>query len=242
MAPSLQSLEAKLDMVLRKMDEFSALQAKVIQLETSVSKLESSVDSLNQEVLTLKEKENTREQAERGNTTRLFGLSMGQDEGTGPDFGPALAKRVYDSIIKPVLASAKLNKHLETLPSLPNAIREVYRIKPSNKLPTGNQSPPPPVIIKFASSAVKSAFFRNKRASLPTPSADEKAAGTKHYSVVEDLTVVTYKLLREMNDCAEVDKVWSVEGRLRFTLVGDSNKIVKKVSSVFKPVTEIIRG
>ena len=139
---------------------------------------ESSVDSLNQEVLTLKEKENTREQAERGNTTRLFGLSMGQDEGTGPDFGPALAKRVYDSIIKPVLASAKLNKHLETLPTLPNAIREVYRIKPSNKLPTGNQSPPPPVIIKFASSAVKSAFFRNKRASLPTPSADEKAGSS----------------------------------------------------------------
>ena len=60
--------------------------------------------------------------------------------------------------------------------------------------------------------------------------------------MVEDLTVVTYKLLREMNDCAEVDKVWSVEGRLRFTLVGDSNKIVKKVSSVFKPVSEIIRG
>ena len=64
-------------MVLRKMDEFSALQAKVIQLETSVSKLGSLVDSLNQEVLTLKEKENTREQAKRGNTARLFGLSMG---------------------------------------------------------------------------------------------------------------------------------------------------------------------
>ena len=49
-------------MVLRKMDEFSALQAKVIQLETSVSKLESSVDSLNQEVLTLSNKLRATEQ------------------------------------------------------------------------------------------------------------------------------------------------------------------------------------
>ena len=68
------------------------------------------------------------------------------------------------------------------------------------------------------------------RPALP-PSPLEGAAGIKRFTAVEDLTVVCYKKLREMNDCVDIDKVWSVEGKLRYTLTGDST--VRKVKSVF---------
>ena len=94
--------------------------------------------------------------------------------------------------------------------------------------------PPPapsPIIVKFVSLAIRLAFLRNKRASLPAPSAAEIQAGVKRYSVVEDLTSTTYKKMRELADSLEVDKVWSIDGRLRYTVPGD--KTIYKVKSVF---------
>ena len=80
MAPTLQSLEAKLDMLLKKMDDFSALQAKVVRLETIVNDLSENVTSLNKEVLSLKEQANVREQQSRGNSIRSFGLAVNEEE------------------------------------------------------------------------------------------------------------------------------------------------------------------
>ena len=48
MAPTLQSLEAKMDRILTKLDELTALQNKVIQLEATVDSLSPAVVVLNQ--------------------------------------------------------------------------------------------------------------------------------------------------------------------------------------------------
>ena len=87
MAPSLESLESKMDTLLRKFEEFSALQDKVIKLESTVVKMETcivdlstTVASLNKEVLQLKEKDNNRDQLSRSNAVRLFGLSVSEEE------------------------------------------------------------------------------------------------------------------------------------------------------------------
>ena len=60
-----------MDRILTKLDELTALQNKVIQLEATVDSLSSAVVVLNQEVAYLKEKENHRDQQERGNSARL---------------------------------------------------------------------------------------------------------------------------------------------------------------------------
>ena len=245
MAPSLESMEAKLDMLLANVAEIKVLQTKVNKLEATVEVLSSTVAALSKEVTILKEKENNRDQLSRSNAVRLFGLSVSEEEDGGSDAAKSLTKRVYDTIIKPVLAAAKFNKQLETLPSLPNAFSEVYRVKVGAKpkpivgMATG-PPPPPPIIIKFATPAVRMAFLRNKKASLPSPTVYESANGTKRYTVVEDLTAVTYKKMREMSDSPEVDKVWSIDGKLRFTVPGD--KSVYKVKSVFQSLSEIVSG
>ena len=257
MAPSLESLEAKMDTLLRKFEEFSALQDKVIKLESTVVKMETcivdlstTVASLNKEVLQLKEKDNNRDQLSRSNAVRLFGLSVSEEEDGSGDSARSLTKRIYDTIVKPVLVAAKANKQLESVPSLANTITEAYRVKSgasaSAKTPIAGQPPPPPpppppIIIKFSSPTVRMAFLRNKRASLPIPPAQEStASGIKWYTVVEDLTAITYKKMREMADCSDVEKVWSIDGKLRYTIPGD--KTVRKVKSVFHSLADIIKS
>ena len=245
MAPSLESLEAKMDTLLRKMEELTVLQIKVVELEDNVrvlnnqvSDLNFTVAKLNHEVLLLKEKDNSRDQQSRGSAVRLFGLATGEEEDTA-DPAKALIKRVYDCIVKPVLSAAKSNKQLDSVPSLANTIADAYRVGKAKQAIVGQPPPLPlPIIVKFVSPAIRLAFLRNKKASLPSPSAAEIQAGVKRYSVVEDLTPTTYKKMREMANSLEVDKVWSINGRLRYTVPGD--KTIYKVKSVFASVSEII--
>ena len=245
MAPSLESLEVKIDTILRKMEELTALQIKVVELEddvrvlnNKVSDLNSTVAKLNNEMTLLKEKDNDRDQQSRGNAVRLFGLAAGEEE-DATDPARALIKRVYDCIIKQVLTAAKANKQLDSVPSLANTIADAYRVGKAKQAIVGQPPPLPlPIIVKFVSPAIRLAFLRNKKASLPSPSAAEIQAGVKRYSVVEDLTPTTYKKMREMANSLEVDKVWSINGRLRYTVPGD--KTIYKVKSVFASVSEII--
>ena len=243
-APTLQSLEAKLDMLLKKMDDFSALQAKVVRLETIVNDLSENVTSLNKEVLSLKEQANVREQQARGNSIRIFGLAVSEEEAEDTS-GKVLSKRVYDFLIKPVLAAAKASKQIAVLPQQFNAISDVYRVrvgKVKAAIPGLPQDPPAPapIIVKFSSLHIRLAFLRNKRASLPAVSETDKFFGVKYYSATEDLTGPTYKKMREMMDSSLVEKVWAYDGRLRFTVPGD--KLVKRVKSVFSSVEDIIRS
>ena len=174
-SPFMVRLEAKMDMMLRRMDEFTAMQEKMVMLETTVGALNETVATLYREVAELKDKSNARDQQARGLSLRLYGLDLGEEEDNSAESGRALLKRVYDHIVKPVLASAKANKQLEALPNLGNAVTEAYRIRGgATKQPSIPGQPvkpqlPPPLIIKFASAHVRMTFLKNKKASLPPP-------------------------------------------------------------------------
>ena len=241
--PTLESLDAKLNTLLKKMDEFSAVRVEVEEMRVAVSTLMETVASQGREIMSLKEQANSRDQQLRSSSVRLYGFGHAAEDATDPR---ALSKRVYDSVVKPVLAVAKANKMIDVLPQLANAITEVYRVRvfTTQELIPGLPPPPPPppapVIIKFANPAIRLAFLRCKKEHTPAPLDSDKAAGTKKYTASEDLTGPTYKMFKAMVDSPLVDKVWTVDGRLRFTVPGD--KSVKKVKSVFVSVADNIRG
>ena len=239
--PSLESLEAKLDKLLKKVDEISAVKAEMEEMRVADGTLMETVASQGREIMTLKEQANSRDQQLRSSSVRLYGFGHAAEDATDPR---ALSKRVYDSVVKPVLAAAKANKMIDVLPQLANAITEVYRVRvfTTQELIPGLPPPPPPapVIIKFANPAIRLAFLRCKKEHTPAPLDSDKAAGTKKYTASEDLTGPTYKMFKAMVDSPLVDKVWTVDGRLRFTVPGD--KSVKKVKSVFVSVADNIRG
>ena len=238
--PSLESLEAKLDKLLKKVDEISAVKAEMEEMRVAVGTLMETVASQGREIMTLKEQANSRDQQLRSSIVRLYGFGHAAEDTGDPK---ALSKRVYDCVVKPVLAAAKANKLIDVLPQLSNTITEVYRVRVfSTQEPIPGQPPPlpAPIIIKFANQATRLAFLRSKKEHMPAPLDSDKAAGITKYSASEDLTGPTHKMFKQMVESSLVDKVWSVDGRLRFTVPGD--KSIKRVKSVFTSVADNIRG
>ncbi len=109
--PSDATMEEKIDLILhvlagvaKKQEIIIKLEEKVISLETKTAAQEAVIDSLKKEVQHLKESSNDRDQADRGNTLRLFGLPFSRDERDGNKTTAAVA---YDRILKPILSAAK---------------------------------------------------------------------------------------------------------------------------------------
>jgi hypothetical protein len=116
-------------------------------------------------------------------------------------------------------------------------VTECYRVGKPGSPESGS---PPPIIIKFANPHHRLAILRAKKENnTSSPTDAERTAGFKRFVLVEDLTPVNHKTLKDLNSDERVEKVWSVDGRIRFVLSGD-DKSVKRVKSVFDSVESII--
>ena len=58
--------------------------------------------------------------------------------------------------------------------------------------------------------------------------------------IIEDLTPATLNKMKELREDHRVDKVWSTEGLIRYTLASDKEK-VRKFPGAFTPVNEVIK-
>ena len=237
------SSDQKLDMLLAAVGALLEGQAKIEKLTSTVGTLEAKVASqevtiinMQKEMKKMKEQLNDSDQQSRGQYIRLFNFPLAEDDNSA-DLGRALASRVYDRVLKPIIVAAKAKNEIATVPQCTNVIEDIYRVgKPTTR---DGVLRPPPIIIKLCSKQLRLAILKNKKASIPSPTTQERAAGIKRFVLVEDLTPPTYKKLTELLGDDRVEKAWSVEGRLRFVLMGN-DKGVKKVKSVFDSVDQIV--
>jgi len=188
---------------------------------------------MQKQMRSLQDTVNFREQNSRSLTIRLIGLASSEDEVNAPDPDKYLAKKVYESIIQPLLAGAKTLNLIKTIPSLANSLTKVTRMGRFNP----KSSPSSPIIINLTDPAIKTAIFRAIKQYLPQPSAAEKTAGTKWYLLAEDLTAPNFNKLRELREHKNVDRAWTVEGCLRYTLTDDKDKLVYKLPSAFSDLS-----
>ena len=214
----------KLDFLVTAVVSLQQGQAKIENLVTRVQSLEvtvaaqsKTIASLQQEVKFLKERDNGREQQTRCNVLRLFNFP-------GSDSETNLAGKVYDKLLKPILAAAKSKGEISTLPQLPNTIEEAFR---AGRFAAGANKPPPPVIIRFASPAIRLAVLKHKRNNTPPPQ-----EGAKRMILVEDLTPASHRKLKELQEDERVAKVWTMSGTLWVVKNGDDK--AKPVKSVFE--------
>jgi hypothetical protein len=201
--------------------------------QARVSTLEKKVSVLERENKMLKENSNDRDQASRSRSIRLFGVPQSDEETKSADGGKAFYSKMYDKILKPCLNSAKTNGDLQSVPHFATAVESIYR---SGK--SAIASRPAPLVITFSNESYRMAVMRNKKLSLPSPTPQEKEAGIRRYMAVEDLTSANFNMLKQLKSREEVDKVWSIEGKLRFKLRGHDT--VHKVKSVFDTLESII--
>ena len=202
-----------------------------------VATLETTVTTLSKELRYVQTIVNNREQFDRSLLVRVIGLPPSEEESNSPDPDKFIAKKVYDRILQPILAGAKASGSIKSIPSLTSVITSATRHGRYNpKGPAANS----PILITLQDSAIKSALFRAKKNHLPTPTASEQAAGTIRFLLAEDLTFPNFSKLKQLREHKKVDRAWSVEGKLRYTLIDDKDKIVRKVASVFEDPESIL--
>jgi hypothetical protein len=211
-------------------------QAKVLVLDTKVGVLEQKVATLESDLLSLKEVSNNREQASKLCSVRIHGFPVTDEELAATDGGKTLGSKVYERIIKPILTAARAKGDISSVPHANTAVEDCFRVGRPTK--TGK---PAPLILKFSNKNIWLAVLRNKRVNAPAPADTERSEFVKRFSIVEDLTTPTYKMLRLLQDDERVSKVWTVEGRIRLVLLSNPNNIIKP-KSVFVPVDKILES
>ena len=237
------SADQKLDLVLQELaavkvmqqniekvvNRVATLEATVAAQATVINNHEETIKTLVAEMKTIKEKTNAQDQQLKSNAVRLFNFPGSNDE-TG------LPAKIYDRILKPILVAAKAKGDLATVPQLNNVIEEAFR---AGRFAAGPNKPPPPVIIKFTSPAVRLAILKNKRTNTPSPSEAEKALGLKRFALAEDLTTPTYRKLQELQKEERVSKAWTMGGEIWFVTTGENSQ-PRKVKSVYDPINVIL--
>jgi hypothetical protein len=243
--PNNSSIQEQLNMVISMLKEHGELlsdtrkmladsQAKVLALDTKVGTLEQRVVTLESELLSLKEVSNNREQASKLCSVRIHGFPVTDEELAATDGGKTLGSKVYERLIKPILAAARTKGDITSVPHFNTAVEDCFRVGRPTK--TGK---PVPLIMKFTNKNTRLAVLRNKRTNTPAPAESERSEFVKRFSIVEDLTTPSYKLLRMLQDDERVSKVWTVEGRIRLVLTANPNNIIK-LKSVFEPIDKIL--
>lgn len=235
---SLQFLVANSHATNAKLDE--AL-SELKDMKSRVIQAESDIKHAFAEIFDLKEKLNAFEQRDRSTAIRVFGLPLADEEKEGPDTQKATAKLAYERIIRPILSAAKDKGLISTLPNLNNVIQEAFRLtSKKNSASSISSSRPPPILVKLTSRSIKTAIFKTKSSALPEPSESEKKSGITRFHVAEDLTTPAFNLLMDLRAHEKVERAWTTEGQVRFTLKNDKNSYVHKVKSVFDSIDNII--
>jgi hypothetical protein len=209
---------------------------RVKKLEDDVAVLQNTVSAQDKEIRLLKDRANAAVQLTKANSIRLIGYPASDEETKSTDGGKSFTSRIYDKVLKPILAVAKAKGDITSVPSLANTVEAVYR---AGRISTGTHTPP--IVIVFNNKAARLAVLRNKRNNIPMPTDEERSAGAKKYIIAEDLTGPSFRMLRLLQADERVSKVCTADGHIRFVLRSEPN-IVKKVSSVYLSVDQIIAG
>ena len=240
--------DAKMDLILeqlKQLDQLAPMSLKIDNLHTSLGSFkeelgcltftvqghEDRLVALERDLKSQKEFANSQQQQLRSLTVRLLNVSY--TPGESVNNYAMLKESVYNRFLLPLLTKALDNNDISTIPPATNILDSCFR--PYVSTP-GKQ--PPPVIIKLSSRQLKIAVMKNKR-ELPKPTAAETEAGITRFILVEDLTPDNHRTLAALSKSKLTDKVWSVDGRIKFTKANRPD-VVMTMKSVYDPITKIL--
>jgi hypothetical protein len=206
------SLSSKIDTVEQKLAAVEAVTERVVALEKDAHAIRSTVNSVDQEA--------------RACVVRITGLTVSEADMNQHGFEKAIIKKVYDRLVKPILNAAKTNGTIESVPTMLNVLEQGYIASRGGKDKSG-KTLPPILAVRFTNRFLRNTVMRLRREHMPTPTDAEKAAGIVRYYINEDLTPETMKKVRELRESDRVERVWTMDGRIRLTLVGDTNNIIR---------------
>ena len=235
--PSNADLQASIQQLVATVAQLSAQVTSVDARIEQLASIQRAVYSIGAEVTEVKRALNDLDQDSRGSSIRIIGLSISDTELQG-GHEKAIMKKAYDKIIKPILNAAKANGEIDSVPLLLNVL-ESGRFVSKPFVDKKGRTLPPVCCVKFCNRYVRNTVMRLKKEHLPDPSVAEIAAGTGRYLLVEDLTVTNAQKLKEFREHDRVERAWSIDGRIRYTVVGSVNT-VRRLPSPYISVEEAL--
>jgi uncharacterized protein YoxC len=209
---TVSSLTTKIDNVEKKLAAVEAVSERIGAIEKEVTDIRSTVNHVDQDA--------------RACIVRVSGLVVSEADMAQHGFEKAIIKKVYDRIIKPILSVAKNNGIIESVPTMLNVLEQGFIASRGGKDKQGR--PLPPILgVRFTNRFLRNTVMRLRREHTPTPTDAEKVASITRYFINEDLTPDTMRKVRELRERDDIDRVWTIDGRIRFTIAGDSNTVIK---------------
>jgi hypothetical protein len=225
----------------------AALEEPIREMKAIVEDLKKELEDVKlinkqqgDEIATLKLAVNDLQQGKRIKYLRVFGIGITEAEVKESGAEEAICKKVYDKLLVPVLQGALGKGFIRDIPTLWNTLSCGY-MSGKEHVDDNGRTIPPPLVVKFNNKETRDAVLRCKKEYLPTPSTAERAGGIKRFSLVEDLTRPTHQLFRNLVADERVGAVWTVDGRIRFTLSGDKANKIFKAPSPFTSVDELLK-
>ena len=236
-ATSLADVQASLKTLISSVGMMSERLAGLERRMEDIAALQRSVHMVTEEVNTVKKQINEVDQESRGSCIRIMGLNITEAELEGGQ-EKAIMRKAYDKLIKPILSAAKTKGDIDSVPIMHNLL-EQGRFVSKPFVDKKGRTLPPVCLVRFSNRYMRNTVMRLKKEHMPDPTDAEKAAGISRFVFVEDLTQVNAKKLKEFRDNQHIERAWTVDGRIRFTAVGDVNN-VRRLASPFLSVEEAL--
>ena len=234
-------------------------------LRTEIKQLDQQLAEMNDKNNSLENRLNSLEQHHRGWSARVLGIPLSPEEESD---NYAVAAKVYDLALLPILRGAVERKMLRDIPSA-DQLLEIAHVLP------GKAGDPKPVIVRFYNRNVRDTIFKLKKFFAPREArggaggwtagagrggtagggagvlagvsggSGEEAGGFEGrgkylFPIYEDLTRSTFQKMRAIAKDSRVQACWSTKGQIKFTLVSSPNE-VKKVQSLLDPLDKILK-
>ena len=207
------------------------IKEEIKSLSYTVDTHEDRIQALEKDMAQQRELSNTQQQQLRSLTVRF--LNIPYSSGEADNNSANLKDLIYGRFLYPLLLAAAKSNEIPTIPSPGEIIESCFRPYSPEK-----DKPPPPVILNLANKQAKIAIMMNKK-ELPKPTKQETDAGISRFILIEDLTPDTHRALSALSKSKLSHKVWSVDGRIKFTTVAKPD-VVQTVKSVYDPIAKIL--
>ncbi len=230
-----KSYKSELGSINSRLENVIGLPEKFVKLESLIDKVSSENKELckiiterDAEILSLKAHVNSLEQHNRSWSIRVMGLPLSNEEEKSSSL---VKKKLFSSVIQPILAGAVTEGDLPVVPSDPDLVIEM-----AHPL-RAKEGSVKPIIARFYGRELRQLVFKHKKAYAPKNDSGP-LRGKYVYQIFEDLTRTSFQKMQALSVDARVDACWSANGQLRYRLVG--NHTVRRVANILDPISKIL--
>jgi len=249
----------KLAVISGRLEKLDSVETTLFKMEQTMGEikaenqvLKTAMAAKDEEIRTLSHRLNDLEQYVRGGSIRVLNIPLTSEEERS-NF--AVADKLYNIALKPILMGAMEEGIINYIPS-----REQL-LETAHVLP-GKPGEHKPIIARFYSRDLRRVIFQHKKKHAPRKEVQGRRDGGDGgraggggggggggdggaermggfcFPIYEDLTRANFSMMRSIAGHKDVQSCWSVNGQLKFKLIGSD--IVKKVSSINDTVDNII--